>query len=542
MATRTVFEAPGPGSWRLDSSHQDRPYSRWLCDRYGALYDKGMADSFADYGFLLQGVAFRCVNGFSYTSPLPPSPPTFPERFARAQEVFATKYWRTELERWDQEQKPAFIATHLALQEVVPHALDDAELRAHLGACVRAFDDSVYLHHRVVSCCCLPVGDYVAHATRWSGASKTEVLATLEGSSPYSVPGAAELVTVAELVAADARLRTVLDSGTPSDVLAELSRDDGPAGAAVRSWLELMGDRTVTGLDVAHLSGREMPSMLLQPLKRAVHGGGEDRSVVVETKVSSLRARVPDEHRAQFDALLEEARLVNRLRDERMPDNDMWATGLMRRALLEAGRRLSALGRLHDASHVFGMTQDELLAVLDGGGGPSADDLEDEERYRVSTGIEGIPETLGPPPSPPPPMDKLPPAPRRMAAAMMTYIHTMFDDAPERDAPANVAVSGLPGGNGSYTGIARVVRSHADFARVAPGDVLVAQMTVPSHNVLFSIVGAVVTDRGGLLSHPAIVAREFGIPAVVGSRTATTVIPDGATITVDGKAGTVTVA
>ena len=66
-----------------------------------------------------------------------------------------------------------------------------------------------------------------------------------------------------------------------------------------------------------------------------------------------------------------------------------------------------------------------------------------------------------------------------------------------------------------------------------------AATTCPSYNVLLPILGAIVTDRGGLLSHAAIVAREYGLPAVVGSRDATRKIPDGARVRVDGRAGTV---
>lgn len=80
-----------------------------------------------------------------------------------------------------------------------------------------------------------------------------------------------------------------------------------------------------------------------------------------------------------------------------------------------------------------------------------------------------------------------------------------------------------------------------DFEKVRAGDVLVAWITTPTYNVLLPLLGALVTNRGGLLSHPAIVSREFGIPAVVGCRSATRRIPDGARVEVDGERGTVTV-
>jgi pyruvate,water dikinase len=78
------------------------------------------------------------------------------------------------------------------------------------------------------------------------------------------------------------------------------------------------------------------------------------------------------------------------------------------------------------------------------------------------------------------------------------------------------------------------------FELIEAGDILIATMTTPAYNVVVPLIGAVVTDTGGMLCHAAIVAREFAIPAVVGVGTATTDIPDGANIRVDGNEGTIT--
>ena len=90
------------------------------------------------------------------------------------------------------------------------------------------------------------------------------------------------------------------------------------------------------------------------------------------------------------------------------------------------------------------------------------------------------------------------------------------------------------------TGTARVVRSLADAAKLDDGDILVCEMTLPPWVPLFAIATAVVADTGGLMSHCAIIAREFGLPAVVGTQFGTTLIIDGMQITVDGGAGLVT--
>jgi pyruvate,water dikinase len=100
-------------------------------------------------------------------------------------------------------------------------------------------------------------------------------------------------------------------------------------------------------------------------------------------------------------------------------------------------------------------------------------------------------------------------------------------------------LQGVSGSPGSYTGTARVVRSLAEAMDLEEGEVMVCEMTLPPWVPLFSIAGAVVSDVGGVLSHCAIVAREFDLPAVVGSQVGTAVIKSGQTITVDGTRGLV---
>ena len=100
---------------------------------------------------------------------------------------------------------------------------------------------------------------------------------------------------------------------------------------------------------------------------------------------------------------------------------------------------------------------------------------------------------------------------------------------------------GLPASPGLYEGTARVLRGPQELERLRPGDVLVAPATSEAFNVVLPLLGALVTDHGGLLAHAAIVAREFGIPGVVGTREATRIIPDGARVRVDGRSGDVRV-
>ena len=100
-------------------------------------------------------------------------------------------------------------------------------------------------------------------------------------------------------------------------------------------------------------------------------------------------------------------------------------------------------------------------------------------------------------------------------------------------------LTGIPGSHGTATGPARVVRGPADFPTVRPGDILICPHTDPAWTPLLSIAAGVVTETGGTLSHAAIVAREKHIPAVLAVEAATTTIPNGATVTINGTNGAV---
>jgi pyruvate,water dikinase len=114
---------------------------------------------------------------------------------------------------------------------------------------------------------------------------------------------------------------------------------------------------------------------------------------------------------------------------------------------------------------------------------------------------------------------------------------------PDGSAPAaaDTVLTGLGGSPGSYTGRSRIITGLDQAGKIEPGDVLVAPFTDAAWTPLFLVAGAVVVDLGAINSHAMVVARELGIPCVVSVQDAASRIPDGALVTVDGTAGTVTV-
>jgi pyruvate,water dikinase len=112
--------------------------------------------------------------------------------------------------------------------------------------------------------------------------------------------------------------------------------------------------------------------------------------------------------------------------------------------------------------------------------------------------------------------------------------------AVSEDAQTGDTIRGVATSAGKVTAPACVLRGPEDFDQMKPGAVLVAGATTPAWTPLFAMASAVVTDIGGPLSHGSIVAREYGIPAVMGTGVATRRIRTGEILTVDGGAGTVT--
>ncbi|MEM7562885.1 MAG: PEP-utilizing enzyme, partial [Pseudomonadota bacterium] len=151
---------------------------------------------------------------------------------------------------------------------------------------------------------------------------------------------------------------------------------------------------------------------------------------------------------------------------------------------------------------------------------------------------DDVPGLLGPPPEPAPPQDIFPVYARPAQAGFDAANGNVFDPPPPEGGERET-VSGFPVSPGVYEGVARLIKTPDDFHRIQQGDVLVTKSTSASFNVVLPLVGAVVTDRGGQLSHAAIVAREYGVPGIVGARTASATIPDGARVRVDGAKGTV---
>jgi rifampicin phosphotransferase len=229
----------------------------------------------------------------------------------------------------------------------------------------------------------------------------------------------------------------------------------------------------------------------------------------------------PPQPPADLAPLVERVRAAYALKELHTYEIDYPGLLATRDALLGYGRRLHAEGLLDTVDDVWLLERTELRAVIAGEHG-STHEIVEARRQQLARGLaEGPQAFLGDPPA----------SIDRHAALDKFYGAGGGTQAAE--------LHGTAASPGEAIGVARVVVDTGDFSRVQPGDVLVATTTTPAWTPLFPSLGGLVTETGGILSHAAVVAREYRLPAVVGVVGATRVIADGARIRIDGSTGQV---
>ena len=251
-----TFEVPRPGAWELDRTHWVRPVSRWIAEVFPRALVRGFKESTRRYGALLSHMEPAVIDGFVYLCPRPvgapddakgPPPrlvfwllcrlhPELRRRIRRTREVFESRLWREDVERWDLEWRPEIDRTNESLQAVVPSKCDRDELVEHLEACRFALDHAIYRHHSLNLCCMLPTGDFLVQAAEWTGLPPSELLGLLRGSTPISAGATRELDRLATALASDPESASVLASSAPADEVVEtLRRASSSVGPAVHA-------------------------------------------------------------------------------------------------------------------------------------------------------------------------------------------------------------------------------------------------------------------------------------------------------------------
>jgi pyruvate,water dikinase len=567
------LEPPAAGTWEKDTSHLCEPLTpiaetMWVPPLEAAFGE--VADTF---GLLIDGMEFRCFGGELYSHAVPPggkegaAPPWFVmgvvarlvpslrRKLRTARHAVDTGVPERTIDRWFDEWKPELIERIGTLRGVELDAMDDDELLAHLDSLSELFTDAHRIHFMLFVPYLMSVRPFVELAEQTLGWSTSEALSLLDGLSDTSSAPTRHLRTVAATISARPESRRVMAdwAGEPlDDVLASLhSIGATDAVAAIVSHFDQFGCR-VTAFDPGRPTIDERPGLVLGVLRDLVADGtGPDelaaqlshRRAVAEADMESAAEtrKLSPQQRQRLQDALADARRVWPVREDNLAYTDALPAGLVRRAMLEIGRRLVASGVLQRADDACWLELDEVRQLLGGGDLHGDEDpAERVQRRRAERAwVRGHPGplTLGAPPENPPDLRALPAAVRQTTGAVLWAIEQEFSHTAADDTDA---IAGIPASPGRYTGPVRIVRSDIDFGSIRPGDVLVCPITTPAWSLNFSRIGALVTDAGGALSHAAIVAREHGIPAVVATGHATTDLRNGQLVTVDGSTGTIT--
>ncbi|WP_371618419.1 PEP/pyruvate-binding domain-containing protein [Streptomyces sp. NBC_00454] len=535
-----VLIDPPRGFWSKDSTHAPLPLlpmTRELLDHNNAV----LRDVCAEFGLLLKGMAFETIGGWRYMGTVPLSPEEVPARIATCVEATRGDRAARVIEEWQETVRPRFAERIAALGKADPPALSDAELTAHLGEVLALHREGTEVHFRLLGAVSIALGRfglYVTHALGWEQSKPFELLAGLSTESTGPALALAELATTAAKALGDG-------AGAPTlaALRAALEQDAGFAA-------DFEGYRTAYGCralqyEVAQPALRERPELILSLIRDQLTqatGPGPSGEPAAQARLRAVAAAHESlagrPEAVRFAELLSAAEQAYPVRE----DNEYWTVSapnaLLRWAVLELAGRLVARGLLDRPEHVFFLEAQEALDAFAQGG--DRRELVTRRRGEHRWALENPgPDGYGERPGPPPSMEQLPAEVRETMGAFQWTLMHMGGAAPAPQQGDGDLLTGVPGSAGRYTGLVRIVLDEGEFDKIRAGDVLVCPITSPVWSVVFPSIGALVTDTGGALSHAAIIAREYGIPATLATGNATEILADGMLVTVDGATGTV---
>lgn len=336
------------------------------------------------------------------------------------------------------------------------------------------------------------------------------------------------------------------------DVLANTPAKDVPAAMekreAGRRWLgEFRAFLDVDGWRMQRMAEINMPSWVEDPtpaiasVKQFLERGGEfdldrERKILAEERKEAERevlAQIPSDQREWFQDLMTVAQQAGRFSEEHNHYLDLYAHALIRRGMLGIGRRLAQADTIEQPEDTFFLNPDEIRKVMIAPEFHRLQPVVDQRRADWEAWQAGenppmignieLEEAIGALVKSNDPI------------ALKVVVGTMPEPKPELDAD----LYGTCGSPGQVEGTARVILSENQLDQVQEGDILVAATTAPSWTPVFSLLDGVVVDRGGSLSHAAIVGREYGIPVVINVFEGTKKIQTGQRVRLDANEGTV---
>ena len=560
------FLPPGEGFWSYDPTHFPRPVTPHFCNKYSFSYAEYLSRRM---GCLIKDINFRFVHSFVFNQPAFYPPSDALERAAEA-------YWSKKLYEEDYREftdffRPECETLQEELRSVNPYSLSHKSLVMYVARCYDLAKDFWRRHHTYTIPACIIVGDYANRMGELLGKDPMDTLALLENASPESRGMLnREDPLLAEMYGLVSKSKKALELLQADESNAKWALDcllhlPDRLGQVLREVVLKYGWRLAGGYDLIVPCMIESPHFFLRTILQGVEEG-PNVSAEANTRVRKLadewKNTLPENKHEEFEEILDVGRRFFRMRDERGLCTDLSGVGLCRRGILEGGRRLAEQGIIYEAEHLTVATKSEAIALLRGDLNllssdsdgvvtstleiPTPRELERRYRYIKTADPSLIPRGLGTPP-PPPDFSALPPGIARSMAGFATGgLRGIWDERTDEEDEDDIrnspdAVKGVPASVGVVEGPVRLVLEDDDLQRVKKGDIVVTYSCSASFNIVLALCAGICTDYGGMLSHAAIVAREYGIPAVVGSQTATSRFKNGDFVRIDSSSATVRV-
>jgi phosphohistidine swiveling domain-containing protein len=499
-----------PRTWLPDPSHYPEQMTPLSATVWFASMGRGLHEAMRELAGPFGGFETRTELGWAYEGELEPDWPHEPEVLRTAALSLG--------ERWENELRPRVQRLTREQEAMRPEEPPRPEAAALLDRLLETVREQWTIHFLVV----IPAQAAMEllhdrYADLIDGEDPLASYRLLEGLPNESTAADRELGRLAEH-AEELGIARVVREYEPQDAIRRLRelRSGRAFLHALDAYLLRYGGRS-RWHELSLPREAESPQLTLESIRLLLAGTGAPLA-----DVARERERLEAETLAQAPELrevLEPVKAAAPLKETHTYFIDYPALLATREALLAFGRRIAAEGALDSPADVWMLTVDELRdAIVEWR--PFAD-LVAERREELARGRrEGPRPFLGPPP-------------------VEQERHVVLEKF--YGAGTAGALRGIAASPGIGEGTARVVSGPGDFSRVQPGDVLVTTTTTPAWTPLFPSLTALVTATGGVLSHAAVVAREYRLPAVVGVPDALESIPDGARVRVDGSSGSIAV-
>jgi phosphohistidine swiveling domain-containing protein len=538
---------PGPDEvewfWAFDKMHAPRPIHPLSQDLIMDTIGRGFTRAQEEYACPVV-VDTQALNHYFYVSFHPhPDPAVIEERMTRYEANLAEKV-PVVGERWASEWLPMIRLRNEAERDVDYAPMSDSELSEKLLDMTAWMEEMWYVHGHINFALLSGAALSDMYVEVMNPEDPTESYQILQGHHTRSVDAARGIWTMARIAKNSPTLKSLFESLPPKELVEKLKESDEGRDylAKLDDFLYEFGWRSDAVYDLADVPWLEDPAIPLGNIARYIDlPDSQDPDIqyrrgvkLREELTAKVRAKLADqpERLAKFDELYEAAKYSYPVTEDHAFYIDQMGVVCFRRFVVAVGERLATKGCFDDPADVFCLYTDEVQDALAHGGDFRS--LVQQRKDEMAAAAEVTPpDNVGYPPPPPAPGDFIDPF---MDALVVRLLGVK---PPSEEAEDPVVIDGVAGAPGQYTGIARVVRSLEQAGDIEEGEVMVCEMTLPPWVPLFALAGAVVADVGGVMSHCAIVAREFDIPAVVGSVNGTTRIQTGQTITVDGTNGNV---